>query len=365
VTRSRRLGLIGGVGALATGSTAAAIAAASRKRKQSSDPLQDEPLGLLAADRTSTVAADDGTPLSVEEIDPADGGEAQLTVVGVHGFAVSRRSWHFQRGPLAALALPGVRQIYYDHRGHGLSGPATAETSTIEQLAADLAAVLRAVAPDDPIVLLGHSLGGMVVMELAQEHPELFEDRIRGVALIATAAGELGARGLPRSLLSKYNPLTRGVGELAGWRPGLVEFIRAAGGQLTRQAVRKLAFGSREVSPSIVDFMLEMLSVTSVRQLANFVGTLGSHNRYAALAGLKHSKVMVIGADADRLTPFSHAERIAAELPDAELVRIRGAGHMVQLEQPELVNSHIIDLLQFCSGLDGSDSSRKSNWWRR
>jgi pimeloyl-ACP methyl ester carboxylesterase len=350
----RLLTIVGGAGAVAT-----------QQRREREDPFADEPFGDLPADRTSTVAADDGTPLGVSEIDPADGGEPELTVVGVHGFGLSQLSWHFQRRDLASLTLPRVRQIYFDHRSHGLSGAATQENSTIEQLARDLAAVLRAVAPEGPLVLMGHSMGGMVVMELADQQPELFADRVLGVALIATAAGEVGGRGLPRSLLSKYNPLTRGVGGLAGWQPGLVEFVRAAGGQLTRQAVRRLAFGDRSVSPRLVDFMLKMLEVTSVRGLVNFIDTLGSHNRYAALAGLKHAHVLVVGADSDRMTPYAHAERIAAELPDAELVRVRGAGHMVQLEQPELVNSHLIDLLQRCAGVDGYGPSRRTWWWQR
>ncbi|EIE97467.1 alpha/beta fold hydrolase [Saccharomonospora glauca] len=296
-------------------------------------------------DRTSTVAADDGAPLAVEEVESADG-RTDLVVVGVHGFALSRRSWFFQRRAFVEAALPGVKHVYYDHRGHGQSAPSDARQSTIEQLAVDLHAVLRAVAPDVPVVLLGHSMGGMVIMELAQTCPELFRERIRGVGLIATAAGEVGAQGLPRSLLSKYNPLTRGVGELAEWQPGLVEFVRAAGGQLTRAAVRRLAFGSRDVPSELVDFMLEMLRETPVRQLAHFVDTLGSHNRYAALAGLKHAEVVVIGGDADRLTPFVHAERIAAELPRAKLVRVEGGGHMVHLEHHAVVNEHLADLVR-------------------
>ncbi|UOZ09711.1 MULTISPECIES: alpha/beta fold hydrolase [unclassified Amycolatopsis] len=366
MTPSRRLlAIAGGVGAVATGTAAAAIAVAAQQRRHSEDPYVDEPLGELKPDRTSTVAADDGTPLSVEEIDPEDGGEPELTVVGVHGFALSRRCFHFQRRDLAKLRLPRVRQVYYDHRGHGLSGAASAENSTIEQLARDLDVVLRSLVPTGPIVLVGHSMGGMVIMELAAEFPQLFADRVAGVAFIATAAGEVGARGLPRSLLSKYNPLTRAAGGLAGWQPGLVEFVRAAGGQLTRQAVRRLAFGSRDVAPRLVDFMLEMLEVTPVRGLVNFVDTLGSHNRYAALAGLKTAEVLVLGGDSDRFTPFAHAERIASELPDAELVRVRGAGHMVLLEQPDLVTSHLIDLLQRCSGVDGEDSARRNWWWQR
>jgi pimeloyl-ACP methyl ester carboxylesterase len=355
------LTVVGGAVALVTGTAAATIAVTAQQRR-AAENLVDERLGELDPDRISTVAADDGTPLVVSEIESPHG-KAELTIVGVHGFALSQRSWHFQRRDLAALSLPRVRQVYYDHRGHGLSGPANAQTSTIEQLARDLDAVVRTIAPDGPIVLMGHSMGGMVIMELAQRHPDLFAERVCGVALIATAAGEVGRRGLPRGLLSKYNPLTRGVGGLAGWQPGLVELARAAGGQLTRRAVRWLAFGPRPVPSPVVDFMLEMLAVTPVRGLVNFVDTLGSHNRYAALAGLKYAHVLVVGGDVDRFTPFSHAEGIVAELPDAELARIRGAGHMVHLEQPELVNSHLIDLLQRCTGVGTAGSARRL--WRR
>ncbi|MBB3049109.1 pimeloyl-ACP methyl ester carboxylesterase [Prauserella isguenensis] len=327
-----------------------------------------EPEGVLGAPgdgRVSTVAAEDGTPLLVEEIAPRSG-KAALTVVGVHGFALSRRSWHFQRRALTALEQPGVRQVYYDHRGHGESGPADPDTSTIEQLAADLHVVIRTVASGEPIVLMGHSMGGMVLMELAQQAPELFASQVCGVALLATAAGEVGSHGLPKSLLSRKNPITRGVGELAGWQPGIVEFVRAAGGQLTRTAVRHLAFGKHDVPSEVVSFMQEMLAVSSVKQLAGFADTFGTHNRYAALAGLKHVHTLVVGGDADRITPYSHTERIVAELPDASLLRLPGAGHMLQLEQPDEVNGHVIELVQRCTGVTGKEKAkRKSRWWRR
>ncbi|MBB3662094.1 MULTISPECIES: alpha/beta fold hydrolase [Prauserella salsuginis group] len=332
------------------------------------DAGQHDPGGVLGSPgdgRVSRVAAEDGTPLIVEEVTPS-GGDAELAVVGVHGFALSRRSWHFQRAALTALDRPHVRQVYYDHRGHGESGPADPDSSTIEQLAADLHVVIRTVAPREPIVLMGHSMGGMVIMELAQQAPELFASQVRGVALLATAAGEVGSHGLPRSLLSRKNPLTRSVGELAGWQPGIVEFVRAAGGQLTRTAVRHLAFGKHDVPSAVVSFMQEMLAVSSVKQLAGFADTFGTHNRYAALAGLKHVHTLVVGGDADRITPYSHTERIVAELPDASLLRLPGAGHMLQLEQPDEVNSHVIDLVQQCAGVTGQgQAKRKSRWWRR
>lgn len=321
-------------------------------------------LGVFDDGRVSRVAVDDGTPLAVEEVPAA--GKPALTVVGVHGFALSRRSWHFQRQALTGLTDPAVRQVYYDHRGHGESAPAEESACTIEQLAADLHSVIRTVALDEPLVLMGHSMGGMVLMELAQQAPELFAGQVCGVGLLATAAGEVGSQGLPKSLLSRRNPITRGVGELAGWQPGLVEFVRAAGGQLTRTAVRHLAFGKHDVPSEVVTFMQEMLGVSSVKQLASFADTFGTHNRYAALAGLKHVHTLVVGGDADRITPYSHTERIAAELPDASLLRLPGAGHMLQLERPDEVNEHVLDLVRACAGGTRERTrKRRSRWWRR
>ena len=332
----------------AVGVAAAAAVALSRKRK-AEDSYADEPFGELKPDRVSTVAASDGLALSVEEIDPADGGKPDLTAVLVHGFALSRLCWHFQRRDLAAMTRPRVAQILYDHRSHGRSERTDEQGSTIEQLARDLDEVIRAVAPEGPLVLIGHSMGGMVVIALAELFPELFAERVRGVALIGTSAGEVGKQGLPRPLLSKYNPLTRFIGRVADWQPGLVELIRAAGGQLTRGAVRTVGFGSRDVSPRLVDFLVAMLDVTPVRVLADFIDTLGSHNRYAALAGLRECRVLVLSGDDDWMTPWSHAERIAAELPDSTLVRVRGAGHLVMLEQPEVVTGHLEVLLTECA----------------
>lgn len=344
---SRIKAVAGGAGAVATGVAAGVVALTSRRRAV--DPYAGEKLGDLQPDRVTTVAADDGTPLAVQEILPAGGGTPEVTLIGVHGFALSAASWYFQRQDIAGLTLPRTRQVYYDHRGHGKSGASTPQTGTIDTLASDLHAVIRAMAPDGPVVLLGHSLGGMTIIALAEQQPDLFIDRVRSVCLLTTAAGEVGTKGLPRSVLARYSPVGWGAGRLGGlaeWQPGLVEFVRAAGGQLTRQAVRRLAFGDNRVPPSVVDFMLRELDGTPVRELVNFIATLGEHNRYAALTALKATQLQVIGADTDLITPFSHSERIAQELPDAELVRVPRAGHMVQFEQPEVVNSHLIDLLQ-------------------
>lgn len=345
----------GMVGAAVTGAVLGAAAhsgrvAAQRRDGAEVDPFADEPLGQLKPDRQSTVAADDGLPLAVQEIKPAHGGEAELTVVLVHGFALDARSWHFQRRDLPELIDPQVRVVLYDQRSHGRSGHSSKSKSTIEQLGKDLDAVLRATASRGPIMLVGHSMGAMAIMALAEQRPKLFKDRVCAVALLATSAGEVGASGLPRPWLSRHNPLTRALGMAAGLQPALIERARRTGGHLGWSVIRALSFGDRQVSPALVDLMERMIANTTVEVLTDFLDTIGSHDRKAALAGLRHCETLVLSGDADRLTPFSHAQVIADELPDAELVGVTGAGHMVMMEEPEVVTGHLVDLIRRASG---------------
>jgi pimeloyl-ACP methyl ester carboxylesterase len=349
---SRIAGISAGAAAAGVGAVITAERLAAHRLRLFPDPAADEPFGELRG-REFAVLAPDGVPLHVEVNGPDD---APVTIIFCHGYALNQDSWHYQRRDLGGVA----RLVFWDQRGHGRSGRAPGPV-TVDQTAGDLDAVIRSVTTERcRVILVGHSMGGMTIMALAEQHPELFAERVRGVALIGTSAGEVGRRGLPRPLLSKYNPLTRTVGDIAAWQPGLADWVRSAGGGVTRQAVRWLAFGDRSVPSSLVDFMVEMLAVTPVPVLTNFLPSLGTHNRFAALAGLRHSQVLVLSGDHDQLTPFSHAERIAEELPDAKLVRAFGAGHMVMLEQSDLVTDELAGLLRTCV----SSTLRPLRRWR-
>lgn len=355
----------GAVGAVGVAAGAAAHhqgkLVAERRRLATELTLGGEEPGTQPPGEQSSVMADDGIRLACEEIEPAGGRRPVLTVVLVHGFALDRRTWHFQRKLLASLTELPVRQVLYDLRSHGRSERAPRESCTIDELGRDLDAVVRALAPDGPLVLVGHSMGGMTIMALAEQRPELFTDRVVGVALIATSAGEVIGGGLQKALLSHRNPLLRGVGLLARVQPSLVEFVRRGLSDVIWAITRSYAYGDHTVDGWLVDLVDTMISANAVDALTDFVDTVGSHDRVAALPALAGCEVLVVAGDADRVIPFPHSEVIAAELPTARLVRVHGAGHMPMLERPDEVDEAIVDLLRRSSKRTGSIVRR----WRR
>ena len=108
--------------------------------------------------------------------------------------------------------------IFYDQRGHGQSGEAPPETYTVTQLGKDLETVLQVIAPRDPIVLVGHSMGGMTVLSHARQFPQHYGSRIVGAALISSAA-----EGVAKSPLGEIlkNPALEAVRRAARSAPKL------------------------------------------------------------------------------------------------------------------------------------------------
>ena len=332
---------VGAAVAAGAGAVLAAEKVAVGRLRLQPDPEADEPFGQLRG-RARTVTADDGVPLHVEVNGPDS---APVTVIFCHGYTLSQDVWHYQRRDLAAVA----RLVFWDQRGHGRSGHPSPESCTIPQLGADLYAVLTAVAPGPgPVVLVGHSMGGMTIMALARQHPELFGAKVTGVVLISTAAGGIDPTfWLPAPLRpvarQAATPVLRGVS--TGRRAALTERVRQAGGDLAFLGTRYVAFGDPEVSPSVVEFLERIIRATPVGVVAAFYRALLQHDERAALGTLGRVPVTVVVGENDRLIPPARTEELAAEIPGAELVQVPGAGHAVILERPELVNRAISELI--------------------
>jgi pimeloyl-ACP methyl ester carboxylesterase len=350
---------VGALLGVAAAGVAAGLAAerfaVGRVRGRVEDPHAEEPFGTLPYDAEYSVAGSDGVPLHVEVLEPADdaagprsgAGEPEVTVVFVHGFCLDMGTWHFQRQGLAELRKPRVRAVFYDQPGHGKSGRKPSGDYAIDDLGRDLAAVISQVAPEGPLVMVGHSMGGMTIMALAEHHPELFRERVVGVALISTSAGDLDAvaLGMPDLVAKIRRPLTPALAMALRARPGVLERGRAAGSDLAYLLTRRYGFGSSSASPALVRYVERMNSATPLDVVARYLRTLSDHERYAALEVFDGIETLLVGGEEDMLTPIEHTEEMARLLPGAEFVEIADGGHVTLMEHADVVNAHLVAFL--------------------
>ena len=290
--------------------------------------------------KTTTVRTDDGTELHVE-IDPAPG--APLSVVLVHGFTANLEEFALQRQTLRGRATT----VLYDCRGHGRSRRGRVRNATLDQLGRDLGAVVDQVVPPGPVVLLGHSMGGMTIMSLARQRPELFGPRVAGAFLLATSSGglaEKGAVGVAVRLLRRLHLLGLYLLLFQLCAP-LLERFRRRGTRLGQAYFRRYLFGADDATPETVREVQDLLEQTPLPVVAAFYATLLDHDEHAALEVLHPLPVTLLVGDADQLTPVSHTRRMAEALPDAELVVVPGAGHSVNITRREVVDAAMLRLL--------------------
>ncbi|MFD0272489.1 alpha/beta fold hydrolase [Kitasatospora sp. NPDC127111] len=299
---------------------------------------------------TATATAVTTAPTATAPVAPATApldGEP-LTVVFCHGYCLNQDSWHFQRAALRE----GMRLVFWDQRSHGRSERSRSylagEPASIDQLGRDLKAVIDAVAPTGPLVLVGHSMGGMTVMALADQHPELFRERVAAVALVGTLAGNWDAvtLGLPAAGAKLFKKVAPGVMKLLGRQVELVEATRRLGADVSAVFYRKFSFGGKDVDPGVVRFAEQLLDATPIDVVAEFYPVFGVHEKSAALAALRGIPTLVLAGTKDLLTPPGHSEAMAEQLPGAELVLIEDAGHLVMLERPDLVDRRLAALLK-------------------
>ncbi|MEV6112298.1 alpha/beta hydrolase [Streptomyces sp. NPDC052109] len=308
--------------------------------------------------------ADDGTELyyEVDEVEPDPGpnvsprrrrlfgrkAPAPVTVVFSHGYCLNQDSWHFQRAALRGV----VRTVHWDQRSHGRSGRGVAQTRdrvalTIDQLGRDLKAVLDAAVPDGPIVLVGHSMGGMTMMALAAQYPELIRERVVATAFVGTSSGRLGEVnfGLPVAGVNAVRRILPGVLRALGQQAELVEKGRRATAELFAGIIKRYSFAGRDVDPAVERFAERMIESTPIDVVAEFYPAFTDHDKTEALACFRDVPVLVLAGVQDLVTPSEHSDAIAGLLPDAELVLVPDAGHLVMLEHPEAVTDRLADLL--------------------
>ncbi|WP_242882193.1 alpha/beta fold hydrolase [Actinomadura litoris] len=336
---SRTLLAAGMIGAAGAGAGIAAQRRAMRRFHLRPDPFAGEPFGSLRG-RPVPVRADDGTRLYAE-IDGDD--RDDLAVVFTHGWTLTQDSWHFQRGALRGHG----RLVFWDHRGHGRSSGGARDGYTVHRLARDLGAVIEATVPaGTPVVLVGHSMGGMTIMRYADENPGLIGDRIVAAALVCTSSGGLGevTLGMPALLARVSQRVLPGALRAAGAGSAVIDRVRHLGRDGSVLLKDLVAFGP-DAGPAAVVFADQMMTDTRTDAYLDFFRSMITTQVISDCAALGGADTLVVGAEHDRLTPVGHSHRIAECIPSARLEIIRDAGHMAMLERPDLVSAHLTDLV--------------------
>ena len=318
----RRAGVVVGIAAGAAGAVYAAERALVARLRHDPDPDSGSPL-VPVFDEVHDVTTADGAVLHA--ISRGEG----PPIVLAHGVSLSSRVWAKQFDSLPAA---GFRAVAFDIRGHGESTVGT-EGHSLDNLADDLRVVLETLDLRDA-VLVGHSMGGMMIQGFAIRHPDVLRDRVRGLVLLSTSS---------HMILSDVGVLRGAAERLVGVAPDVGAIMRRRNLGLL---IARFGFGDSP-APSHVEATRQMLAECSretIRGAGAGIVTLDLAGELPAI----HVPTLVVVGSADVLTPPRDARAIAAAMPCARLVEMEGAGHMLMYERADELDELVIDFARRC-----------------
>jgi pimeloyl-ACP methyl ester carboxylesterase len=242
------------------------------------------------------------------------------TILLIHGSPLNLEMW---RPQIDALSADG-RVIAIDLRGHGQS-PVSPGPYSMDLLADDCAAVLEALQVSEPVTVCGLSMGGYVCFSLYRKYPQIFS----GLVLAATRAAADTDQG-------KEN------------RDQTIAEVSQHGMQpvIDRMLPMLLAPQTYTIKPELVERVSAIMQQTSSEGMISV--TLGMKNRPGAnpTLGLIEVPVLILHGSEDQIIPISESESMHLHIPNSRLEILPGAGHLLNLEQPEIFNRLVADFMQ-------------------
>lgn len=338
---ARGVGLITGVAALTVGAVAAGLELERRvigsvfKKTRDALPEPESFFSLYAPGPPVTTR--DGVELHVEIDEPDPRKEPGVTIVMVHGFVLSLHCWHFQRKYFRG----GHKIVLFDQRSHGRSGRSAPKRCRVRYLAQDLKEVLEATtAPDEPVVLLGHSMGGFAIQEFARRYPDQIGTKVVGVGLLASSSGDMRHHSIIRGIPDRmFPPLAETVMAALNRIPAVVEKSRKASTDVAYVVTRRLGYGDDNVPAEYVDFLSEMIAVTPLDVVSDFYPAFAEFDGRRGLEQLSRVETAVIGGETDSIIPIGHTRALLTLLPGADSLILPKSGHMGMIEHHREYNA--------------------------
>jgi pimeloyl-ACP methyl ester carboxylesterase len=349
--RRRRRFLAYGAGALAAATAAGQLVA--RRDGRRPDPARGDALGSLRGE-SREVRGPRASRLYTE-VFPA-GPEAAGAVIFTHGYCLTEAIWHYQKRDLAGGSFSLVT---WDLPGHGHSPGLAPGRLTLEFAADALARVVEEHAGQG-VVLVGHSLGGVITLGYLARHADAIGQAVRGVVLVST-------------------PMTHYAGSVAGRWPGASLEARALGrvlqyvveSDLTERVlgrdmgredlslsyrVVRWGFGRRP-SPSHVLFARDAIASVRPDVRAETYRVMAGSDLSPILPHIKVPAQVILGAR-DRLVNPEESREMARRLLKGRLVEFPDAGHACFLEEHDRFNAEVRRFAQRRLG-PGSDERRR------
>jgi len=287
-----------------------------------------KPIVDVAPSRTMNVDRPDGTRLHVEVFGDAN----RPTLLLTHGWSLDSSAWKYIMGGL----LDRYRIVTWDLPGLGRSrGPANKDYS-LEKMAHDLHAVLQATAEQgSPVILVGHSIGGMILQVFSRVHQAELDRTVKGLALIHTTytnplrtitASPL-ATALETPLIIPLNYLTIGLSALA-WLSNWQSYLNGS----LHLSTRLISFSGKQ-SREQIDHGARLAAVAWPATIARGNLAMFKFDEQATLAHVQ-VPVLVVAGDHDRVTLPSASQHIERLLPNDRATHIDG-GHLGYWEVSE------------------------------
>lgn len=240
-----------------------------------------------------------------------------VPILFLHGIAGAARQFSPQ---LAAFGL-SHRAIAWDMPGHGHSAPLP--LVTINALAASLGAFIAALGLERPI-LVGHSLGGMIVQRLLLEAPHI----ARAVVLSQTCAA-FGGRD-------------------SGWADAFIRERLAPLDEGRTMSELAPAMASAQMAPNpdpaALALAQDCIAHTPESSYRDAILASRGFDLRAALPRIAVPTLLIAGA-LDQAAPTPAIQRMASQIPGATCIVLNGVGHLAHLEAPGRFNAAIKDFL--------------------
>ena len=332
---AKKTGLLALAGtAIGVGAGLAAQRAVVRRRRLN-DTEAGEKFGTRRGTRDRTITLSDGAHLFIEEAGP----QSKRGAVFLHGSALRTDVWHYQ--------LDGIddhRLVFYDLRGHGLSQPKGRRRYNITTLVDDLMAVIED-SDLEEVVLVGHSVGGMIALDLCSARSDLLGSLIKGVVCVNTTHRPAYETVTGGAAIARAERVLRRPLDALGSQHHRVDYLRRIikPSDSLFLAVSYAAFGPH-ASAKQIDFTYDMLAETPTDVLFDLFKAYRDFEVTDLLPDVT-VPVLVMTGTHDRITVPGASQFLAENLPKAELKVFERSGHMTMLEQHEEFNTIVGEFL--------------------